>query len=148
MRWLSLLLVRRHLNSETNFNFTYPVRCHPLRLSTMVWRLMGKNIAFLTLPLDGGDISFTLRSLYPRRMNPWYPLVMRLGRPRSRSGRDNTHVAGVEGQSHIFSISVLNGGKWSTSRLDCFTPGKWILSTNGIGGRVDSTDGLEVVVYV
>lgn len=126
----------QHLSSGTNFHSTYPVRCHPLCLDTMVWRLMGGSITFLTLTLDGGDINFTLGSLFPMRMNPSYPLAMRLGGPRSRSGRDNRHMAGVEGQPRVFSISALNEGKWSTSRLDGFTSGEWYRRSGGLPRRV------------
>jgi hypothetical protein len=43
---------------------------------------------------------------------------------------------------HIFLISALVGGEWSTSRPDRFTPGERAPGTHWIGGWVDLRAGL------
>jgi hypothetical protein len=47
---------------------------------------------------------------------------------------------------HIFLISALVEGKWSTSRPGRFTPGERASVTHCIGGWVDLRAGLEDLV--
>jgi hypothetical protein len=50
---------------------------------------------------------------------------------------------GVDVQIHIFLISALAGGEWSTSRPSRFTPGERTPGTHLIGGWVDPGAGLD-----
>jgi hypothetical protein len=50
---------------------------------------------------------------------------------------------GVEVQIHIFLISALVGGEWSTSRPGRFTPEERAPGTHWIGGWVNLRAGLD-----
>jgi hypothetical protein len=50
---------------------------------------------------------------------------------------------GVKVLIHVFLTSALVRGKWSASRLCCFTLGERAPCTHWIGGWVDPTDGLN-----
>jgi hypothetical protein len=52
----------------------------------------------------------------------------------------------VEVQLHAFLTSALDGGEWSTSRPDRFTPGERAPGTHWIGGWVGSRAVLDAVV--
>jgi hypothetical protein len=52
---------------------------------------------------------------------------------------------GVEMELHAFLISALDGGEWSASRVDCFTPGVKSPGTHWIGGWADSGAHLNAV---
>jgi hypothetical protein len=51
-------------------------------------------------------------------------------------------IAGVEVYLHIFSISAVDGGELSASRLGCFCPRERAPGTHWIGGWVDQMIGL------
>jgi hypothetical protein len=50
---------------------------------------------------------------------------------------------GVDVLIHIFLTSTLDGGKWSASSPDCFTPGEKVPITHWIGGWVGPGTGLD-----
>ena len=48
---------------------------------------------------------------------------------------------GVEIEFHSFLTSTVNGGEWSATRSDCFTPGERAPGTKSVGCGVVSRTG-------